>query len=142
MRSGKLMENFELDHRLAADCVVLGELKFSLVLLVKNALLPWFILVPRTTQAELIDLTKAEQDLVYQETLFVSEFVRRNFEITKLNVGAIGNIVRQMHIHVVGRHESDFCWPGVVWGRSEKEAYAPERIEEIRRLFETARSDS
>lgn len=125
------MNNFELDLRLANDCLVIGELNISLLLLVNNSLLPWFILVPKTTVTEVTDLPELDQVALLEEINLLSAFVKGNFNISKLNIAAIGNIVSQLHVHVVGRHPSDYCWPDVVWGTTEREPYTAEKIEEI-----------
>jgi diadenosine tetraphosphate (Ap4A) HIT family hydrolase len=125
------MTNFTLDPRLTNDCLILGSLSISQLLLVNNALLPWFILVPQTTKTELTDLSPTDQAKLLEEINLLAGFVKTNFEIAKLNIAAIGNIVSQLHIHVVGRDPSDYCWPNVVWGTSEREAYTSERINEI-----------
>ena len=110
------MDSFELDARLASDCLVLGEMDMSLVLLMNNSLLPWFILVPKTTETEMIDLPRSEQVRVLEEINLLSAFVKNHFAVSKLNIATIGNIVPQLHIHVVGRAPNDCCWPKVVWG--------------------------
>lgn len=129
------MDNFDLDHRLARDCLVLGKLKLSLLLLMNNSLLPWFILVPQTSVTELTELSPADQASLLEEINLVSSFVKDNFKIPKLNIAAIGNIVSQLHVHVVGRDPSDYCWPNVVWGTKERELYSAERIDEITSAF-------
>ena len=125
------MDNFELDPRLANDCLVLGKLELSLLLLVNNSLLPWFILVPQTSVTEMTDLSQSDQASLLEEINLLSVFVKGNFNISKLNIAAIGNIVSQLHIHIVGRDPSDFCWPNVVWGTKEREAYTSDKIDEI-----------
>jgi len=128
------MEKFILDTRLANDCIVLGKLDSSLLLLMDNSLIPWFILVPETSETEFIDLSHAEQARLLKEINLVSTFIREHFNCSKLNIGAIGNIVSQLHIHIIGRDPSDYCWPKVVWGEKEKELYSDEQIESIRTL--------
>lgn len=125
------MKNFELDPRLDNDCKILGKLDMSLLLLMNNSLLPWFILVPECTQTEICDLPHPEQSRLFKEINLISSFIKENFDITKLNVAAIGNIVNQLHVHIIGRNPSDFCWPNVVWGTTEKQLYADEQISEI-----------
>ena len=119
---------FVLDSRLQEDCFVLGRLEFCQLLLMNNAALPWFILVPTTSVTEVCDLTNSEQTLLWEEVNRVAEFVRTNFQIDKLNIGAIGNVVSQLHVHVVGRREDDYCWPGVVWGSAAEELYTDEEV--------------
>ena len=131
------MNNFELDPRLAKDCLVLGRLTISQLLLMDNSLLPWFILVPQTAETEIIDLSTAEQADLLEEINLLSTFVRNNFEVSKLNIAAIGNIVSQLHVHVVGRDPSDYCWPNVVWGQQgEHRPYTTERVNEISSALE------
>jgi diadenosine tetraphosphate (Ap4A) HIT family hydrolase len=122
------MTDFRLDHRLAADCLVLGEMPLSLLLLMNNSLVPWFILVPRREATELYRLSGEDQLLLLDEINHVSRFVQGHFGVEKLNVAAIGNIVKQLHIHIVGRSSSDFRWPGVVWGARESRAYTEEEV--------------
>ena len=125
------MSDFTLDPRLANDCLVLGKLNTSLVLLMNNSLVPWFILVPQTSETELTDLSTSDQVSLLEEINLVSAFIKDHNEITKLNIAAIGNIVSQLHIHIVGRDPSDYCWPNVVWGTEERRAYTVERVKEI-----------
>ncbi|MCW9015154.1 MAG: HIT domain-containing protein [Gammaproteobacteria bacterium] len=117
------MENFKLDEQLKKDCLVLGKLPFSYLLLLNNSLAPWFILVPETEQTELYKMHSEDQHKLLEEINLISSFVQEEFNISKINVATIGNIVRQMHVHIVGRHEQDYCWPGVVWGNEQKQAY-------------------
>jgi len=125
------MNNFELDPRLAKDCLVLGELNISLLLLMNNKLVPWFILVPQTSEIEITDLSRSDQADLLEEINLLAVFIKENFNLSKLNIAAIGNIVSQLHVHVVGRAPSDYCWPNVVWGSSERKPYTAERISEI-----------
>jgi len=127
----KKMNNFILDPRLTNDCLVLGKLNLSQLLLMNNSLVPWFILVPQTTETEMTDLSPSNQAALLEEINLVSAFVKTIFQISKLNIAAIGNIVNQLHVHIVGRDSSDYCWPNVVWGTSEREPYTDERVTEI-----------
>lgn len=126
------MEKFVLDPRLESDCIYLGELQLSQVLLMNNALVPWFILVPETDVKEIFLLEQNQQVSLLNEINLLSEFVSESFKVDKLNIGAIGNIVNQLHVHVVGRSTDDFCWPEVVWGKQEKKLYSCAEIEKIR----------
>ena len=124
--------DFKLDARLENDCFNLGQLNSSRLLLLNNALVPWFILVPETTVTEIYDLPQHQQIALLGEINLLSSHVKQNFAVDKLNVAAIGNIVSQMHIHVVGRSVGDFCWPGVVWGAEGKQAYEATQLETIK----------
>jgi len=125
------MEAFTLDPRLAKDCIVLAESDTSLLLLMNNALVPWFILVPRTSETELHALDALTQAALLQEINLLASKVKTIFAVDKLNVAAIGNVVQQLHVHVIGRRRTDYCWPHVVWGRSEREPYTPAAITEL-----------
>lgn len=125
------MNRFTLDPQLAADCHILGEMGCCLVLLMNNSLVPWFILVPQRNEVEICDLPHEDQLAVLECINRLSRFLKIHFKADKLNVAAIGNVVRQMHIHVVGRYVDDFCWPGVVWGRKERQPYDDETLEKL-----------
>jgi len=131
------MNNFEIHPRLRADCHIIARLDLSHLLLMNNALLPWFILVPETDAVELHDLSREDHTRLTDEIRRVSRFVQAHFEIEKLNVAAIGNIVRQMHIHIIGRRTDDFAWPGPVWGRPERKDYEAAKLEELKGAFAT-----
>jgi len=132
------MNTFTLDPRLANDCIVLGEMKLSLLLLMKNALVPWFILVPRRSPTEIFELDQEDQQALLEEINLLSGFVKGLPGVEKLNVAAIGNIVKQLHVHVIGRNSKDFCWPNAVWGKTEKKPYTDEEIRAIRDSLITA----
>ena len=123
--------SFALDPRLAADTHRLGGLVLSELLLMDNALVPWLILVPRVAATELHLLDDATRRQLSDETTAVGAFVAGAFPVDKLNVAAIGNVVPQLHVHVVGRRRDDFAWPGVVWGRPERTAYSAEAVDGI-----------
>lgn len=110
------MQAFALDPKLLGPCLRLGRLPQSHLLLMDNAALPWFVLVPETAEVELCDLPPAVHERLFDEVRGVSLFIRRRFDIDKLNVAANGNVVRQLHVHVVGRRFDDYCWPDVVFG--------------------------
>ena len=126
------MEDFIIHPRLKDDCFILGKLELSLLLLMNNSLVPWFILVPRTSAKEFSELNNEELVTLFTEIKSLSKYVKGNFNVSKLNVAAIGNVVSQFHVHIVGRNPSDYCWPGVVWGTEEKEKYTAARVLEIR----------
>ncbi len=126
------MKKFNLDPRLDDDCFILSESDQFLVLLMNNSLVPWFILVPKTDKTELYELDDALHTQIFSVTRQLSEFIKNEFQADKLNVAAIGNIVQQMHIHVVGRYQSDPYWPGVVWGGAEKKTYDSDEVNNIK----------
>ena len=103
--------DFVLDERLQRDCFFLGRLELSQLLLLNNAAVPWFILVPEVAVTELCDLDEHQHGVLMDESRRVAEFVRQTFAVDKLNVAAIGNVVSQLHLHVIGRRKDDYCWP-------------------------------
>lgn len=133
--------NFALAPALLKDCHRLGRLHGNQLLLMDTSLVPWFILVPETRVTELCDLPEAERRHLDQAMGQLSDFIRRRWTVDKLNVAAIGNVVSQLHLHVIGRHRQDYCWPGVVWGRPEKAPYGPERVAEISAWLQAAWAD-
>lgn len=123
--------NFILDSRLKNDCHILGKLDNTLLLLMDNALVPWFILVPQTDVTEFHELQHEAQLQLLEQINLISSFLKQGLSVDKVNVAAIGNIVRQMHIHVVGRTEGDYCWPNVVWGAEGGRPYSDSELQEI-----------
>jgi len=107
---------FEIHPQLIADCHHLGSLPVCHVLLHKNAILPWFILVPEVGDEDLLDVDPETRNQIMQEAAWISAFIKKTMHCSKTNVAAIGNVVRQLHVHVVGRNPGDACWPRPVWG--------------------------
>ena len=122
--------SFTLHPRLASGSVELGRLHGCHVLLKNNALFPWILLVPEVAHGveDLHQLDPGRYADVMQAIREVSEFVSSHFRPDKLNVACIGNQVRQMHVHIVGRSENDPAWPGVVWSYSEKQPYTDDEV--------------
>lgn len=106
-----------LHRQLQADCHTLGASPHGLVLLHRNSSLPWFILVPTTDQLGLYQVPPVQRVAVEQEWNDLALWVHSRFACDRVNVAAIGNLVPQLHLHVVGRRSDDPLWPGVVWGR-------------------------
>jgi diadenosine tetraphosphate (Ap4A) HIT family hydrolase len=118
--------DFVIHPQLLADCYRLGRLKLCHVLLHQNAILPWFILVPD-------ELRHAAMD----EAATVARFIKTRLGYEKINFAAIGNVVSQLHLHVVGRRKDDPCWPSPVWGHlSEAREYSTVELERIAEMLE------
>jgi diadenosine tetraphosphate (Ap4A) HIT family hydrolase len=123
---------FQLDARLAADTLFVAEWNLCRVLLMDDAQFPWLVLVPRREGlVELDDLAERERTQLMRETTRAMEVLRGVVECDKLNVGALGNIVRQLHVHVVARREGDAAWPGPVWGHGPAHHYLPEARDKL-----------
>lgn len=118
---------FELDQAFVATSAALGDLPLSHVRLQEDARYPWIVLVPRRAAArELEDLSREDLAALTDEILAAGRAVRAlGMRVDKLNVGALGNVTPQLHVHVVGRHAADPAWPGPVWGHSPALPYAP-----------------
>src|ERR1700722_15512153 len=126
------MSAFALDPRLAADTISLGDTFFSRLLLMNDARFPWLILVPRRPGlVELVDLQPAERAALMEEIAGVSVALSARRGVDKINVGALGNIVPQLHVHIVGRAVGDDAWPGPVWGFGARRAYDRAAAEKI-----------
>ncbi len=124
---------FEIHPRLAAGGFEMGRLGGCVLLLKNNALFPWLLLVPEVEGVEdLHQLSLRQYEEVMLAVRRVSEFVTSYFQPDKLNVACIGNQVRQMHIHLVGRSPEDPAWPGTVWAFEGKKEYSEEEYEKIR----------
>lgn len=125
------MSEFVLDPRLESDCHVLGRMDNTLLLLMDNSLVPWLILVPMVEVTEFHQMERDAQLQVLEQINLISGYLKEEFPVDKVNVAAIGNIVRQLHIHVVGRSEQDYCWPNVVWGAEGRKAYSEQEVEAV-----------
>ena len=130
--------SFALDERLACDTFVVGDLPLCRVLLMSDSRWPWLILVPRREGAvEVTDLDAADRVLLIEETASAAAFLKSHTSALKINIGALGNVVRQFHLHVVARNAGDPAWPGPVWGHG---AAAPYGEAKARALIEAART--
>ena len=128
--SRTIANTFELDARLAADSLLVADGPLSQVRLMDDARWPWLVLVPRVQGAsEWIDLDGSQQRLLLAEINLVSRLLRDEPGVEKLNLGALGNIVRQLHVHLIGRHEGDAAWPGPVWGSGPMQRFGPDQRE-------------
>ena len=126
------MDHFELDPHLAADTVPVADWALSRVLLMKDARFPWLILVPRRVGlTELHDLSHAEGLVLMEELKRASAGLKSASGAAKINIGALGNLVPQLHIHVVARNPDDAAWPGPVWGAGTAEPYVPGAAEAL-----------
>lgn len=116
--------SFVLDPRLAGDSVPVAELPLCSVRLMNDSRFGWLLLVPRRADlAELCDLSEAEQAVLWTEVRQTADALRAVVPCDKLNLGALGNIVRQLHVHLVARVTGDAAWPGPVWGSGAAVAY-------------------
>jgi diadenosine tetraphosphate (Ap4A) HIT family hydrolase len=122
---------FVLDPRLAADTLVVGDLPLCRVLLMNDSRFAWLILVPRRIGLiEIHDLSAQDRAVLIEEAAFAGDKLKNLAGAKKINIGALGNIVSQLHVHVVARFEDDAAWPGPVWGAGRAAPYASEAAKE------------
>ena len=120
------MPDFTLHPQLAADTVAVGDLALCRVLLSKDANYPWLILVPRRSDiVELIDLTAVDRAALSAEIDAAARALKATVPCDKLNVAALGNMVPQLHVHIIARRHGDPAWPKPVWGAVPAIAYNP-----------------
>ncbi|WP_339487339.1 HIT family protein [Pseudomonas sp. EL_65y_Pfl2_R95] len=130
---------FVLDSRLQMDTRVIGDFTLCRLLLMNDANYPWFILVPRREAvSEVFDLDAPEQLLLWQETAQLAAFLKQEFVADKMNIATLGNMVPQLHMHVVVRRTSDIAWPAPVWGKAPARAYAEAEIDNLRQRLGSA----
>lgn len=127
---------FEVAERIAADSVLVAEWPLCQLRLMDDRRFPWLLLLPRKAGLEeWTELDAAELAVLAVEIKRAGEALGAVATFDKLNVGALGNIVRQMHVHVIGRSVGDAAWPGPVWGQGTRESYLDvERADLVRRL--------
>lgn len=127
---------FKLNERLAGDTVLVRPLTLCQVLCMNNRIWPWLILVPaRLDVTEIHHLPTSDRALLMEEVAQVSATIETLFRPDKLNVAAIGNVVPQLHVHIVARRRDDPAWPNPVWGSGIAEPYDPAELDaQVKRL--------
>ncbi|HEX3130938.1 MAG TPA: HIT domain-containing protein [Thermoanaerobaculia bacterium] len=130
-----------LHPTLARDTVEVARLPLCRALLMKDRRFPWLILVPEREEIrEIYELSPEDRRQLIEEIAQVGTALDRLFYPAKLNVGALGNIVPQLHVHVIARFENDSAWPGPVWGSGPAVPYTDEELEEVRERLAAALS--
>ncbi len=127
---------FELHMQLARDCVAIGDLPLCRVLMMNDSRFPWLVLVPRREEiVEVFQLTALDQRLLWEEVGAVVATLAADARADKMNIGALGNVVPQLHVHVVARFQGDAAWPGPVWGSGSAQSFDEEALEQRRRAL-------
>lgn len=127
---------FLIDPIIEQNSIFISNLGLSTVFLKNDKENPWFILVPRKAGAvELIDLNHEEQTMLMEEITIVSEFLKSHYRPHKMNVGSLGNIVTQLHVHVIARSPTDRAWPGPIWGTPTTQEFDDNEVENIKSNF-------
>jgi len=115
---------FTLDPRLEADTILLGDMALSRVLLMNDSRFPWLILVPRREGlVEITDMTPFERRALFEEAALAADRLKLLTGAKKINIATLGNVVAQLHVHVIARFEDDAVWPNPVWGAGVAEPY-------------------
>ena len=127
---------FVLHPRLAADTAVIADWPLSRVLVMNDKRFPWIVLVPRRADvSELFDLDDASRSVLMSEIARVATnlkaWARTRGPCDKINIGLIGNLVSQLHVHVVARHKEDTAWPGTVWGTGTAIPYGAAELSRV-----------
>jgi diadenosine tetraphosphate (Ap4A) HIT family hydrolase len=130
---------FVLDQRLLQDTLPVGDFPLCRLLLSNDAQYPWFILVPRKPDiSEVFQLSDDEQSQLWTETTSLSRTLQQLFNADKMNVAALGNVVSQLHVHVIVRRKVDAAWPAPVWGKHPAIPYTVEQAADVIERLKTA----
>ena len=123
---------FELDPRLASASSFVADWPLSRVILMNDARFPWLVLVPRRAgPSEVFDLSEADRVTLSQEYCRAGERLKALTKAEKINICAIGNMVPQLHVHVIARNQDDPVWPSPVWSRGYAVPYEPAALAEF-----------
>ena len=127
---------FSLHPQLARDCVVIGQLSLSQLLLMNDVNYPWFVLVPqRENIREIFELAVTDQQQLLCESSFLAREMAEYFCPHKINIAALGNIVPQLHLHHIARVTTDAAWPAPVWGKVPAKPYSKEALLVLKNNF-------
>ncbi|WP_019342524.1 HIT family protein [Stutzerimonas stutzeri] len=133
---------FVLDARLERDTLAVGDFPLCRLLLMNDANYPWFILVPRREEvSELFQLDPADQQLLWQEATMLAEILKDTFGADKMNLATLGNVVSQLHVHVVARRQDDAAWPAPVWGFQPARPYNEAQLAVVRQKLKLVLAD-
>ena len=128
----KISKNFLKDSHF------IKELQLCNVRLINNSMFPWLILIPKRKKiTDILELNKKDQILLIQEIVYVSKIIKKTFSAFNLNVEKIGNIVSELHIHIIARHKQDISWPLSVWVVKKKN-YSKQNLEKV--IFKVRKS--
>ena len=121
-----------LHQRLREDTIEIVRLELSLVLLMNDSSFPWLVLVPAIEGAqEVHELGIEDRSVLIEEIAAASEILQQLYSPDKINIGALGNLVPQLHIHVIGRFRTDRAWPGPVWGTVPAKLYTADALDKV-----------
>lgn len=130
------MSLFKLNPAFEKESVHLCDGPLSQIRLMKDGEVSWFILIPKIEGArELVDIKLSDQHLLLEEINLCQNLLLKHTECDKINIGALGNITPQLHIHIIGRYENDRAWPGPIWGTSSGFEFDEARVAEWSKRF-------
>lgn len=132
------MSDFALHDRLEADTLAVLDLPLCRVRLMRDANYAWLVLIPRRAEMEIVDLAAEDQQQLMIEIAKTSAVLRAAVPCDKLNVAALGNVVAQLHVHVIARRHDDPAWPKPVWGAVPAAAYGEGDAEALARRLAAA----
>lgn len=134
---------FKLDERLAEDAVFVAQLRLCQVLLMNDKRFAWLVLVPTIEGlVEITDLGASEREELMDEIVLASDVLKEMVQPHKMNVAALGNMVSQLHVHVIARQKDDAAWPKPVWGVGTAEPYKAEDLEDLLHKLSSAFADA
>jgi diadenosine tetraphosphate (Ap4A) HIT family hydrolase len=134
----KTEKHFALHPQLEKDTYLIGSLELSEILLMNDSRYPWIILVPRIIDAiDITDLTAADRADFMEEINHIAKFMKQHFQPDRLNIAMLGNIVPQLHCHIIARYETDFAWAKPVWGIGDAVSYTEEQQEKTISLLQS-----
>jgi diadenosine tetraphosphate (Ap4A) HIT family hydrolase len=126
------MPTFQLHPRLQQDCILLGQLPLSQVLLMNDSQYPWCILVPRVADiTEIYQLSHQQRQQLADESALLAKMMAEQFQPDKMNVANIGNKVMQLHIHHIARYQHDKAWPEPIWGKFPAVPYTDKQLQAV-----------
>ncbi len=128
---------FECHERFRQDSEFLIDLKLCQVRLMKDGELDWFMLVPRVKGVtEIIELSKEQQVTLMKEIDLCSRLLKEEHPESKINIGSLGNVVSDLHVHIIARYEGDRAWPGTIWGTKANAPFKSERTQFWKEYFD------
>lgn len=127
---------FQLHPQLENDCISLGNLRLSRLLLMNDCQFPWFILVPEIEGIiEIFQLEKEQRIVLMEESSELAEVLHKVYQADKINIASIGNLVPQLHVHHIVRYRSDKAWPAPVWGKFSAVPYTEQAVKQTVQLL-------
>jgi diadenosine tetraphosphate (Ap4A) HIT family hydrolase len=131
------MPEFKLHSQLEKDTFLIGSLELSDILLMNDSRYPWIILVPRIENAvDITDLSETERTVFIEEINFVADAIKKQYQPDRVNIAMLGNVVPQLHCHIIARFETDFAWSKPVWGIGDAMLYTKEQQEKTVSLLQ------